>query len=660
MSCCAKKTPDAPLPSCCKNKGDIPLDSSWAPNTKTSLIEDEEFPDVSLIEYSQDENPILESTRIEEIYNNSGKPANETFDISPIASDEDDESMKPSCCKSKAKSPIHNVNDSSITYSPIPPPIGSYGLSGSFAQSERSGIRGDKTYDVSFPRVNQDSYYSPIRQVGGTYGYSESYEQSVDPGGATYHATRDFTDVGPWKNVEIPTTLRKQDIPPGAHKSFPKTHVPKSSRNYSTYDPQEILNVREVTEHRRRAPRYYSTPQHQSFRGGEGLQDSTLWGQDISSFDPTRSSWGWSQGVRMDSFNVIKNITPSPKNIRVPPRLNQSYAATEATRVDPRFGNLTLPPERSVPSYVTRTDATYSRSPQVARLDSTFTRRPQPARLGATYTQQPQTGRLNATYTQQPQIGQLNATYTHQPQIGQLNATYTQRPQTARLNATYTQYPQAARLNTTYTRPLQTARLDETNTKPPQSGRLDSTFTKQRPRTDLTYTQRPQSANVTQVHGRQTPQLTELYTRPQPSQEDDYDATLPSCCQRPKTADPVLQHPDVSYPQDPGGDACATGTCGQIAKVEEIDTCYDDTCEQLNVTVNREPTDRQMNVYQPPNQPYDTILEIRAPHRSNGTRSNAPLYLSINIPSADHSPGMQSFCPGGPNSNKLSRCCQCP
>ncbi|KAL3268154.1 hypothetical protein HHI36_007281 [Cryptolaemus montrouzieri] len=159
--------------------------------------------------------------------------------------------------------------------------------------------------------------------------------------GATFHATRDHTDVGPWRNVQLPENIQQLNISPGAHKSFPITQMPQPAKTFSTHqDQQPILFVNEVERYRRAAPRYYSTPESKSFKGGQGMEGSTLWGQDISTFDPTRSSIGWSQGVRMDSFNVLKYMTPSPKNIKVPERLVGSYPAL-GTRQRIPYPNLT-------------------------------------------------------------------------------------------------------------------------------------------------------------------------------------------------------------------------------------------------------------------------------------------------------------------------------
>ncbi|KAK9889857.1 hypothetical protein WA026_007223 [Henosepilachna vigintioctopunctata] len=135
----------------------------------------------------------------------------------------------------------------------------------------------------------------------------------------------DYTDLGPWKNFQIPENIEVKKIPPGGHRSYPGMQPAMPCRNVSAYqDQQHILDLKEVTDHRKKAPRYYSTPETSGFRGGRGTEQSSVWGQGLSSFEPTNSD-AWAGGVRMDSFNVIKYMTPSPQNIKVPARMVQSY-----------------------------------------------------------------------------------------------------------------------------------------------------------------------------------------------------------------------------------------------------------------------------------------------------------------------------------------------
>lgn len=149
--------------------------------------------------------------------------------------------------------------------------------------------------------------------------YTSTYTSSEFPTGSDH-----YPDLGPWRNFEIPKKLKKVNIAPMAHKTFPRVPIPLPSRNYSTYDdPQPIMNLKEVAEHRKKAPRFFSTPTSYGFKN-EGISASTVWGNDphdsrlaSNYYD---SSSGWSQGVRMDTFNVRKQMTPSPKNIPVPRR----------------------------------------------------------------------------------------------------------------------------------------------------------------------------------------------------------------------------------------------------------------------------------------------------------------------------------------------------
>ncbi|KAK9889855.1 hypothetical protein WA026_007221 [Henosepilachna vigintioctopunctata] len=77
---------------------------------------------------------------------------------------------------------------------------------------------------------------------------------------------------GTLENFDIPSNIQPKFVQAGAHKSFPRTHVPRPSRNYSTYeDNQGIMDVKEVAEYRKQQPRYLSTPKGPSalYRGKE-------------------------------------------------------------------------------------------------------------------------------------------------------------------------------------------------------------------------------------------------------------------------------------------------------------------------------------------------------------------------------------------------------
>ncbi|KAK9889856.1 hypothetical protein WA026_007222 [Henosepilachna vigintioctopunctata] len=155
----------------------------------------------------------------------------------------------------------------------------------------------------------------------------------------------------------------------------------------------------------------------------------------------------------MDSFDVIKHMTPSPKNMDAPPRRVQPYGADQS-RVN------TCPPkayspQRPLPApqypYMDQTFAAGSDMGHrfvtgTQQRGETFIKRPANANLTKTrqlqsssFSGQPSPGRLQSTFVQRPQSAQGYTTF-NRPKLSQdiyssrLNATmegFTRRPQTA-------------------------------------------------------------------------------------------------------------------------------------------------------------------------------------------------------------------------------------
>ncbi|XP_045475587.1 uncharacterized protein LOC123681305 [Harmonia axyridis] len=192
------------------------------------------------------------------------------------------------------------------------------------------------TPPVGFEQFSQFGTTYDQPPLNSTYTKTSSFPTETTSG-SDFLTSGEYSDQGPWKNFAIPKKLKKVNIAPSAHKTYPRSAVPPPSRNYSTYnDKQPILDVKEVAAHRKKAPRFYSTPTTTGMiNDGTGI--SSVWGQDMNSVSGSYvdSSIGWTQGVRMDSFNAYRQMTPSPKNVQVPPRYNatQILGTKKPTRI---------------------------------------------------------------------------------------------------------------------------------------------------------------------------------------------------------------------------------------------------------------------------------------------------------------------------------------
>lgn len=444
------------LPSCC-SKGDSSFEKHFTPQANSSF-EKHFTPQANSSFLDTDEASSLTDEESEEMDNTfstilsarrTSLDQNNTL-VEP-------EEKVPACCMNKVRPIDRKILDASITSSPIPTRGGSYAASKSFA----------------------NSFNDTFRSTGGG----------------------NYSVVGADRDSRLYNTSH-----------YTRTHVPRASRNYHTYD-----NIQ---------PQYYTTPKQTAYQS---------WSNDARA---SRQS--------QDIYNYNKQSTTLPRNVRMIPR---SY-----------------------------------RNPSV---------------------QEPYT----FNYAQNPYVSSYKQASAPQASV----------PRRA--------YPQS-----------------------PLSRLADPEMSSIRER-------RPTPIPTAQ---RRYPQTSTPYERPHSAVAPTGQSELPACC-RPKTAEasvaPTGQSdlPACCRRKTGTSTGCSDNHCGKRSKPKEAEGCNDGTCSKQNlVSSNTQTCPAKSNVGcqsaepQPDKcgggcdqgdveEPLDTLLEIRTPHRSPGSTNGMPFVLSINVSCADRS-----------------------